>query len=645
MKKVCVIVREDDRSDALEKLRDFGVIHIERSAAASTGVTKALERKSHAEEAIALIQPYKSADKKSAKNPDSTEGRERRIDTGPRRGRRSTDKMGIEALEPYSLDAINAPARPDLIDLMNGMGNDRKVLEEQVSLLTSERNRVAPWGEFDPAVINEFLSHNIKIFFYELTPETFALIPKDTCYLKINEDSKTIRFLTFDNEIPNLAQFKLPEKSLSQLDAELIELIKKVKTLEEKIKGFVTRRQLLAKEMAGIENDVNFELAIAEFFDMEGMPEDYRFSCLKGYVPAEDLPKIKKAAAKHHWALAAEDPGLEDDVPTKLKNHRIVGLLSPLTEFLDLVPGYHEVDVSGWFLLFFTIFFGMIFGDAAYGLILLAAALFGISKTRKTSVPLALKMLFLFAISNVVWGTLTCTWFGIDIYVLPQFFRNISLSYISTAKGTDQLVVNQNLQLFCFTLALLQLSIARIGGIIRCVRTRNPKIFANLGVLMMLWGMFNIVLFLVVSNEYRTFPVLPVSVYLLGGGFILNFIFGYYETGVGQSILDSLKNIISVVLGVTGIFSDIMSYIRLWAVGLAGASLAATINAMAGPMLGNFLIFFGIILLSFGHGLNFILNVLSVLVHGVRLNILEFSGHVGLTWSGIAYKPFTEIRK
>jgi V/A-type H+-transporting ATPase subunit I len=158
----------------------------------------------------------------------------------------------------------------------------------------------------------------------------------------------------------------------------------------------------------------------------------------------------------------------------------------------------------------------------------------------------------------------------------------------------------------------------------------------------MLWGMYNVVLWLVVSSDVREIPLLPPALYLLGGGFVLTFIFASYDGSIGRSILESCKNIISVVLGITNVFSDIMSYIRLWAVGLAGGSIAATVNTMAGPMLGNFLIFAGIILLIFGHGLNLILNVLSVLVHGVRLNTLEFSGHLGLTWSGTAYKPFAQ---
>jgi V/A-type H+-transporting ATPase subunit I len=215
------------------------------------------------------------------------------------------------------------------------------------------------------------------------------------------------------------------------------------------------------------------------------------------------------------------------------------------------------------------------------------------------------------------------------------------LSYVSSAK-TEQSIVDQNLQLFCFSLGLLQLTIAHIKGIIKTIRERNLKVFAEIGALAMLWGMFNVVLLLVVSNDYRSFPLLPAAIYLLGGGFVLTFIFGSYEGSVKESVLSSCKNSISVVLGITNVFSDIMSYIRLWAVGLAGASIAATVNTMAGPMLGSFLIFAAIILLAAGHGLNLVLNVLSVLVHGVRLNTLEFSGHIGLTWSGTAYRPFAQ---
>ena len=110
-----------------------------------------------------------------------------------------------------------------------------------------------------------------------------------------------------------------------------------------------------------------------------------------------------------------------------------------------------------------------------------------------------------------------------------------------------------------------------------------------------------------------------------------------------KSILESLKNIISVFLGIVNVFSDIVSYIRLWAVGLAGAAISNTVNEMAGPMVGHAVMFLAlIVLLVFGHGLNMILNLLSVIVHGVRLNTLEFSNHLGMSWSGFKYEPFSE---
>ena len=97
------------------------------------------------------------------------------------------------------------------------------------------------------------------------------------------------------------------------------------------------------------------------------------------------------------------------------------------------------------------------------------------------------------------------------------------------------------------------------------------------------------------------------------------------------------------MLGVVNVFSDIVSYIRLWAVALAGSAISSTVNTMAGPLLGHAIFFVvALVLLVTGHGLNVALNVLSVIVHGVRLNTLEFSSHLGMSWSGYKYEPFRE---
>ena len=188
----------------------------------------------------------------------------------------------------------------------------------------------------------------------------------------------------------------------------------------------------------------------------------------------------------------------------------------------------------------------------------------------------------------------------------------------------------------------------------RNIGEKSVKFLGDLGALFMLWGMFYVVLNMVVDSQRFPFdmpiPLAPLSQYpvmypvaaFVGGGFALSFVFSNYNGSIKESILDSLKNLISVLLGVVNVFSDIVSYIRLWAVGLAGAAISSTVNTMAGPMLGGFLIFAAVLLLVFGHGLNLILNVLSVIVHGVRLNTLEFSNHLGMVWAGFKYKPFKE---
>ena len=277
---------------------------------------------------------------------------------------------------------------------------------------------------------------------------------------------------------------------------------------------------------------------------------------------------------------------------------------------------------------------------------------------KKTVSPTFL-LVGLLGLSTVLWGTLTCTWFGLSPEQIPQWLQNLSIPVISNVyedriwhpfwtQGEVGLTTAQNLQIFCFSLALIQLTIAHIKGAKRNIK--SLKALGDIGSILQLFGIYYLVLSLVVNPEVFSFslvisgiPVGTVSLVLIGLGFVLSFIFSNYEGNIIKSILASLTNIVSVLLGVVNVFSDIVSYIRLWAVGLAGAAIAATVNELAGPLLGNFLfMIIAIMLLVFGHGLNMILNVLSVIVHGIRLNTLEFSSHLDMSWSGHKFKPFNE---
>jgi V/A-type H+-transporting ATPase subunit I len=217
---------------------------------------------------------------------------------------------------------------------------------------------------------------------------------------------------------------------------------------------------------------------------------------------------------------------------------------------------------------------------------------------------------------------------------MPSFLKMIAVPAFSNENPDAP----TNIKIFCFTLGLIQISLAHVIGFIR--NMRSPKALGELGTLMMTGGMYFVVLNLVVDST--KYPLSSLVIGVIFAGFALNFIFINYAGHIGRGVLESLKNFITMFLGVVNVFGDIMSYIRLWAVGLAGAAISATVNSMVGPMFGSFLMFLAVLVLVFGHGLNFVMNVLSVIVHGVRLNTLEFSNHLGLTWSGFKYEPFSE---
>ena len=643
MKKVCIMVQDKTRVDALRKLRAAGVMHLERRDAPVDVNSTALKQKAKVEDSIGLIQDFKLPKKKKVPviPGDPRTNRERRqTPTGMHRGRRASDVFGTEAEAPYSLDAVRATKRPYLPDMMVGFGEERKELKEQDFTLSREIMRIEGWGEFDPKTITE-MNDWIPTYLYEISPEVFSHLDKDIQYIRIKSDKSVVRLLVIEKPIPGVTPFQLPQQPLSELVQEEEKIKADLLKIEEKLKNFADRRPALNKEMALVLYDLEFETANAGLYGVDEIPDDMKLSWFTGYVPAEDLDRLKEIARNNAWGISADDPPVTDEkVPSKLRNNKFVNLLTPITGFLEITPGYREVDISPFFLFFFCIFFGMIYGDAGYGLLLTSTGIAAVCAMaiKKKKIPLAFPMLILLGSFNVTWGLLTCSWFGIESQNAPQFLKNISLSYISTAKSTQD-VVNQNMQIFCFSLGLIHLSIAHI---INMVRAKSLRILGELGYIGMLLGMYNVVLMLIVSNDTRTIPLHPAAIPVIACGWVLFFLFGAYRDSMGQSIKSSLGNIMSVILGVVSIFSDVMSYIRLWAVGLAGAAIASTVNLLAGPMLGSFLIFFGIILLAFGHGMNIVLNVLSVLVHGVRLNTLEFSGHVGITWSGTAYRPFAE---
>ena len=633
MKKVSIVVLNKERKEALIQLKKCSVVHLETLEGSGEKLAAYKENAANAISALSILGEIKLSGKKQ--NAVSL----------------SNDEIAKKCADVIALS------------------EQKKKLQENISSDTSELERFTYWGELNPDDFTYLREKGIALKMFEIPEDKYNLIEDGIKTICVNRFKKTVRFLALDDSAerpaglpPEAFEVSMPASSTAAISERISNDSQEIAKIESELAANAVYIKQIEAFKKNLESDILFE-NVYSGMGQEKDGKETDLAWLSGFVPVDELDELKSVAAKNAWALAYSDPADDDEVPTKLKNNAFVSLIYPLTDFLGTVPGYREYDISGWFLLFFTVFFGMIFGDGGYGLLVTAAAFIMLVKGAATKKPVspAAGLMLLLGLATVVWGLVTCTWFGLTPAQLPKWLASLSIPQISnayadtvwlpfwavdTSKGT--LTSAQNMQIFCFTLAFVQLSVAHFKGMGRYIK--SLKFFGEFGALMQLWGIFYVVLSMVVSSSVFAFdeviygvPIGKVSVLMIAIGFALSFVFANYDGSVIESIMASVKGIISVLLGVVNIFSDIVSYIRLWAVGLAGAAISNTVNTMAGPILGHAILFAAaLLLLVFGHGLNMILNLLSVIVHGVRLNTLEFSTHLGMSWSGFKYSPFSE---
>ena len=185
----------------------------------------------------------------------------------------------------------------------------------------------------------------------------------------------------------------------------------------------------------------------------------------------------------------------------------------------------------------------------------------------------------------------------------------------------------------CFVLGAVHITIAHVWNFIR--KINSTACLADLGWILTTWSLFFMVLDLVIGADNIVIPMLPS-----------NILYSVLGTGAGLILISILTQkdyfgIVTLALDLINNFVDIISYVRLYAVGAASLAIAVAFNEMASGVGFNGLASLGAALILFlGHGLNIILCAMGILVHGIRLNTLEFSGHAGVEWGGRHFNPF-----
>jgi V/A-type H+-transporting ATPase subunit I len=324
------------------------------------------------------------------------------------------------------------------------------------------------------------------------------------------------------------------------------------------------------------------------------------------------------------------DPQEGENPPTSLKNSSWAQSIQPLYDFMGMVPSYSEPDSSALFLGMLTVFSAFLVADAGYGAVVLLALLAAYKPlVARGADKNALHLGIILFGGTTLLGIALNSWFG-------ENYRLFS-AYTFDPGTAEGMVLLQGI---CFLMGVMHLTIAHIWKVSR--RTLDISVLAEAGWVFFLWGMYGIICKLILKQEF----VLPQS--WIGPLFQIAFALILLFTAPSWNPLKSIPAGIGAILqNGANCFSDIVSYIRLWAVGLAGGKVAMAFNNIAAMLPGfDLLPAFALRLPIWilGHGVNIILGVIAILAHGVRLNLLEFSNHLELEWSGRKYDPFKEIK-
>ncbi len=602
MKKVYIVSTAGRKQEMLDALMDLGAVHIAEKKSASKDVAAKFSEMSRT--AIALKE---YADKNTPKEHLLTD---------------------VSFAELYNKVRELLARKAELLQEKNDA--------------SAEAERIGEWGDFSPKLARQLKEQGLDFHFYRVSEKELAKLAADESvrYVKLAPAGKMAAIAALGKlpEGTEATEFTLPEKSLSKLKAQIESCDEGIEKCGEELKKVAAYLNSFEAQLVKVQDEESYSAA------EQTAQVDDDLVWLSGYVPADGMEGFTSFAQKQGWAWASEDPPEDDEqVPTKVKYNKVSKIIEPLFGVLGILPGYREQDVSLWFLIFFTVFTAMIIGDAAYGFIFLIVAIVLHVKTKKLSNVVFL--VYVLSIGTIVWGAITGTWFGSEAamnipllrsLVIPSF-ANYPEYFGVTASAQQNTIIK-----FSFTLGVIQIALGCLLSIRKKISEKNLSFIADLGWLFAACAMYLLSLFLVLGEDINLKPVFII----IGAAFVIVVLFGGMEPGksFGQGLKAGLGGAFTVFLDTISCFGNVMSYIRLFAVGMASLAIAQSFNGIAENFKGPWFVL-AIIVLLIGHGLNLVMGLLSVVVHGVRLNVLEFSGQAGLEWTGIAYEPFKKNKK
>ena len=503
-----------------------------------------------------------------------------------------------------------------------------KVVQDQVlQVLNRDRAQLLPWGDFNPHDLERLEQAGYKIRFYTCPLRAF----KDEWagkygVIEILRDKQKVNFVTVTHAdvVPDIdaEQVHLPQMSLSSIDADIAKTRKAIEAIPEKRAKLAAQGvPVLQQAVAELEGKIDFGRVR---LTGEKLADDHLL-LLEGWAPAAQIDDTCRALDMRGVFYDVSDPTPDDDIPIQLSNNKFARLFEPLTK-LYMLPTYQELDLTLFFAPFFMLFFGLCLGDMGYGLLMIVALPIFTKLFQLINPNFSKWLVVLFGASTILCGTLSGTFFGFNIY-------DLDIPFIQKMKG---LLYTDNSTMFTVSLCigvvqiLFGMGIKAVNLAIQC---GFKYALSTIGWLMLL---ITVGVAALAGLDFKS-PVI-LGILIVAG--VLIFLFNSPGKNpllnIGLGLWDTYNM-------ATGLLGDVLSYVRLFALGLSGGILANVFNSMAvGMAPDNKVAGFIVMVLIFviGHALNIFMNILGAIVHPMRLTFVEFFKNAGYAGGGVEYRPF-----
>lgn len=531
-----------------------------------------------------------------------------------------------------------------VIDSYNSYNNILQSHISSLSALEKEIKALEPWGNFDWTKIDALEKDGWNVRFYCCQEKSFdnEWIEEYNAIVIYKKEGQCY-FITINNGCDakiDAEQIHLPHQNYDSL----------VIAKQEEEKQIEKARLDLSRYAA--ENIPSVERAIDMLQDdidlvkvrLGGEPKaEGALVLLEGWAPEENSSSVKEMLEQRDVYYEMHAAGKEDNAPIKLKNNPITRCFEILTKMYGM-PDYGEFDPTPMLAPFYALFFGLCLGDAGYGLFLVLLGLFLKKKVSKSMHGIMNLLITLGGAATLV-GALVGTFFGVDLTSLdiPQGLKDIMI----TGKFGD--LEYDKTMIFALIVGMVHICFAMlVKAICSTVRYGFTNSLSDWGWLLFVCGSVctgTLYYLQIISVDVLQMAILVIGCIAAIGIYLLNNIHRNVFVNVGAGLWDTYNM-------ATGLMGDLLSYLRLYALGLAGGMLGSVFNRL-GMQLHDLLsdvlwgipgwIAFGLIFVC-GHALNIALSCLSAYVHSIRLTFVEYFKNSGYDGKGVMYKPFSSVQ-